>query len=468
MLPILKTYTFSEVLDKRDMIETIGTVRLNLRVDKTLKDGKAPIELIYSISQQRKYYNSGFKIYPAYWDSKTQRGIYINTRLAKKLLPDVSANDLLTENEINDLNGGLLKIISSIDGIEKVFKIQKVAFTSQMVVDKLKEATGKATKREEATGLVFDFMDQYIKDHEATREKGSLTVYNSVKNHLKAYEDATNDKVSFDTIDYVFFQKLQTFLINRTKSDKEGNVSPMLNNTTIAKALSTLKTFLGYARKHGIKVNESYRDFAIKKEKLEVIALEQAEFDAIINLDLSAKRRLDKARNIFVFACATGLRYSDMAQLKREHIKDNVITLTVKKTKTELTIPLNSISASILDKYKDLNKPLPMISNQNLNISIKDLCKEAGIDQPIEIVRFHGKKRVVNTYPKYELIHFHTARKTFVTLSLEKGMSAEEVMEISGHSDYRSFQRYSKVTEKRKKVVMVKAWGEVNVLRVVS
>ncbi len=38
-------------------------------------------------------------------------------------------------------------------------------------------------------------------------------------------------------------------------------------------------------------------------------------------------------------------------------------------------------------------------------------------------------------------------------------MSAEEVMAITGHKDYKSFQRYVKVTEQRKKTVMLKAWG---------
>lgn len=286
-----------------------------------------------------------------------------------------------------------------------------------------------------------------------------MSVYKSIKNHLKAYQDATGNKVTFEKIDYSFFGKFQTFLINRTKIDKAGTKSPMLNNTTIAKALSTLKTFLSYARKEGIKVNDSYRDFTIKREKLEVIALEQSELDKLIQIDLSNSKRLDKVRDIFLFACATGLRFSDVQQLKREHLNKDSITIVVKKTKTALTIPLNEISSSILNKYSDLHKPLPVMSNQNLNYYIKELCELAGIDRPIEIVRFHGKKRVVNTYPKFELISFHNARKTFVTLSLEKGMSAEEVMTISGHEDYKSFKRYVNVTEKRKKVVMLKAWG---------
>jgi integrase len=237
---------------------------------------------------------------------------------------------------------------------------------------------------------------------------------------------------------------------------------------TIAKALSTLKTFLAYAKMQGVKVNQSYKDFSIKKEKLEVIALEQHELDAILALDLSTNKRLNTCRDIWTFAVATGVRYSDYAQLKREHIKNNVITLVVKKTKTELTIPLNAMSAAVLDKYKHEPRPLPIVSGQNLNYSIKDLCQLAGIDSQIEIVRYNGKKRNVIVYPKYELVHFHTARKTFCTLSLEKGMSAEEVMEISGHSDYRSFKRYVKVTEKRKKVVMAKAWGEVSNLKIVG
>ncbi|MEJ5994963.1 site-specific integrase [Pedobacter sp. Du54] len=449
------------------MIETIGTVRFNLRIDKTLKDGKAPVELIYSISQQRKYYNTGIKLYPEYWDVKNQSAFYIPLREAKKLFPQLNPINLFTELEITEINKSLLSVVNSIDTIEKSYQINKTAFTSEMVINTLKGANGGVTKKAEQSNYLFDFMDQYINDHEATREAGSLTVYKSVKNHLKAYQEATRHKVTFETIDYSFFNKLQTFLINRVKTDKAGNESPMLNNTTIAKALSTLKTFLSYARRQGIKVNESYRDFTIKKEKLEVIALEQSELNSILDLNLEGNNRLDKARDIFVFSCATGLRYSDVAQLKWEHIKNNIITLTVKKTKTELTIPLNSISAAILSKYKNQHKPLPTISNQNLNYNIKDLCKLAGITSPIEIVRFNGKKRNVVVYPKYELIHFHTGRKTFVTLSLEKGMSAEEVMEISGHSDYRSFKRYVKVTEKRKTVVMRKAWGEVSNLKVV-
>jgi len=446
----------------------IGTIRYEVRKGVTAKDGKFPISLIYSISGQRVRYSTGLITYAEYWDSKKQSLIFINQRLAKKLLPEVNPHLLLSEFEVKEFNKTLSDISSAIIDIEKKFSALKIVFSSAMIIDELKAQNKVVTKKEEPNNFLFDFMEQYIKDHESTRVKGSLSVYKSVKRHLEAYQKETKHKVTFETIDYAFFNKLNTFLINRVKTDKKGNLSPQLNNTTIAKALSTLKTFLGYARKQGIKVSDSYKDFSIKKESLEVIALEQAELDSLISIDLSNNKRLDQVRDVFVFACATGLRYSDVALLKREHIIDDTITIVVKKTKSRLTVQLNQVSYDILEKYKKHHKILPIISNQKLNDYIKELCELAKITTPIEIVRFYGAKRSVITFPKFELIHFHTARKTFCTLSLEKGMSAEEVMEISGHQTYNSFKRYIKVTENRKKTVMMKAWGAPDKLKVVS
>lgn len=443
----------------------MSTLRFNLRTDKPDKFTKCPLELIYQVSGQRKYFLiKDAKLNPINWDAERQIAVYVNPVKAKKLISIASVQNLdeiiLLESEIENINDNILKVKSEIKDIEKRFELDKITYTTSLVINALKEGSTKKTQKEEHRDLLFNFIDKYLSDHASSREAGSLSVYKSVKNHLLSYQNETRQKVRFETIDYAFFQRFQNYLIGRTKTDSKGEVTSLLNNTTIAKVLSTLKTFLGYARKNGIKVNDSYKDFSIKKEKLEVIALTEIEFLTLLNMDLSNHKKLDQVRDIFCFSCASGLRISDMQQLRREHIKRDEICLNVKKTKSELTIPLNSITASILDKYKEQYKPLPLISSQKLNIYIKELCKKAKIDEQIEIVRFRGAKRESTIYPKYELIHLHTGRKTFCTLSLEKGMSAEQVMSISGHTDYKSFKRYVDVTEKLKKVVMVKAWGE--------
>jgi integrase len=426
-----------------------GTIRFELRPEKKLKSGKVPIGLIYSTKGNRKRFSTGQALFPFNWNNQTQRGVYISNKAAKKIEPDLATSLLLTELEIDEINSKLYSISQDIENHERDFIRKSTEFSSQNIIDLLNDAKKPILKNEEANNYIFSFIDQYLIDHKATRAKGSLAVYKALKVHLKAYEEFYKTRINFNAIDYKFFQSFHNFLIEERD----------ILNTTIAKQLSTLKTFLGYARMHGVKINEGYRDFRIKRETLEVIALTQSELDALLDLDLSQNIRLKQIRDVFCFACATGLRYSDLKQLQWEHIKETEIVLTMIKGKEILRIPLSTISQRVLNTYSGKHKPLPVISAANMNKYVKELCKLAGIDERLEKVRFKGPNRIVEISPKYKRITNHTARKTFATLSLEKGMNAEETMAVTGHKDYKSFKRYIKVTEDRKKVVVTKAWG---------
>ncbi len=433
-----------------------GTIKVHLRLDKTLKDGMTPIELVYSVSNQRKYLNTGLKVYPKYWDSITQRSRYVPLKEARRLQP---LNHILTEDEVDDIANQLDLICAKLRAIEQGYSVRKEPFSSKMVLSEYRRQLIPLKKKEEPNNYVFDFISQYIRDNSVSRVKGSLSVYRSLGVHLKAYQDHSGRSITFESIDYSFFQSFQNFLIGRTVTLKNGESKGLLNNTTIAKQLSTLKTFLSYARRRGITLNDDYRDYRINRQSLEVIALTQVELDKLLSFDLSNNSRLGRVRDVFCFSCFTGLRYSDLKQLRWEHIKSDEIILTVTKTKSRLIVPLSKYSSSILEKYEDCERPLPVMSSQNMNYALKDLGELVGIDEPIEIVRYRGPNRIVNVYPKYKLLTIHTGRKTFATLSLERGMSAEETMSITGHSDYKSFRRYVRITEERKKVVMNKAWG---------
>jgi hypothetical protein len=88
-------------------------------------------------------------------------------------------------------------------------------------------------------------------------------------------------------------------------------------------------------------------------------------------------------RDVFCFSCATSLRYSDLVQLRRDHIRHGAIHKTAEKTSQRLKIRLNVMASAILAKYKDLKKPLPVISNQKTNQYLKELCALAEINTPI-------------------------------------------------------------------------------------
>ncbi len=98
------------------------------------------------------------------------------------------------------------------------------------------------------------------------------------------------------------------------------------------------------------------------------------------------KSHLEKIKDVFLFQCFIGLRFSDVENLKKSDVKDNHIVITVIKTTKTLIIDLNSHSKSILDKYanEDINnnKALPTITNQKTNDYLKELIELVGIDEP--------------------------------------------------------------------------------------
>jgi len=434
-----------------------ATVKFILRHDLENKKGEQPLMIVVHLGGKRKLMSSGIKLLPDLWSADKQEIVDMTakqkTQLEKKFGSAVPPKSYLLQYQDE-----LLQIRNKIRQIEESFRAKQVPYDLDMLMTRIKESKKTVIKKSEPSYSVYDFIDLYIKENELTRVKGSMIVYKSLKRHLKNYQDEIRENVKFENMDYAFMQGFQNFLINHKIVHRTTGTVSTLNNITIAKQLSTLKTFLGYARRKGFKIADGYKDFTIKKEKLEVIALNRSEFDSLYDLDLSSSSRLQQVRDVFLFSCVTGYRFSDLCQLKREHIKEDEIRMTITKTKEPSVVPLTRISREILKKYEERVSPLPMISNQKFNEYIKELCELAQINDPVEIIRYRGAVREAIIYPKHELISAHTGRKTFVTLSLSKGIPAEVVMKITGHSDYKSFKRYVDVDEDRKRSAMSLAW----------
>jgi integrase len=437
----------------------MGTIRLTLQTNKKNTIGKAPVLLIYQVSGVRKYLGTGVTLFADNWDEDLQQAKFFPEAKLKKSHPQAKAFDLPTSDDIRLINADLLKLVRRVKDSESRLKLDGIAFTAAMVIEPMQKAAIGKPKKINEENLIPAYIDRHIKERKELLVPGSLSVYRALKRHLIDFEKYSGSKPCFSEIDSSYLNRFYSYLVSRPK--KRGSDELGLNNTTAAKQVTTLKTFLNKAKGDGIKVSDRYKDFRIKRDKLEVIALTDNEFRTLFNLDLSENKALDKVRDVFCFSCVTGLRYSDLAQLKREHIKTNVIKIRVRKTRTELSIPLNPYAVSIINKYKNYLNPLPIISNQKTNKHIKDLCKIAGICEPIEKVRYKGAKSITVTKPKYEFISCHSGRKSFVTISLARGMSAEEVMKITGHESYESFKRYTNITEERKIESMQKAWGEI-------
>ncbi|MDG1277143.1 MAG: site-specific integrase [Algoriphagus sp.] len=434
-----------------------ATIRFLLRHDLENKKGEQPLMMVVHLGGQRKLISTGIRLIPDLWSAEKQE-IVDMTAKQKTQLEKKFGSAIPTKSNLLQHQDELIEIRNKVRQIEEAFRAKNQPYDLEMLMSKIKESKQPRIKKSEPTELVYDFIDQYIEENGLTRVKGSLVVYKSLKKHLKNFQEKSRTNLRFENMDYSFMLKFQNFLVEWKEVHPTTGSVKSLNNISIAKQISTLKTFLGYARRRGIKIHEGYKEYSVKKDRLEVIALTQKEFDLLYAFDVSSNPRLSQVKDIFLFSCVTGYRFSDLLQLKREHIKQNEIRLTITKTKEPSVVPLTRISREILEKYEERILPLPMISNQKFNKYVKELCELAEIKDPVEIVRYRGAVRDSKIYPKHDLISAHTGRKTFVTLSLGKGIPAEVVMKITGHSDYKSFKRYVEVDEDRKRDAMSLAW----------
>jgi integrase len=236
-----------------------------------------------------------------------------------------------------------------------------------------------------------------------------------------------------------------------------------MRNNTLEKQISYLKWFLRWSVKKGYNNNIAFETFKPKLKNIQkkVIFLTWKELNRLREYIIpDTKKYLERVRDVFLFCCFTGLRYSDVYNLKRSDVKDDRIEITTIKTADSLIIELNNHSKTILDKYKGIafenDKVLPVISNQKMNDYLKELAELAEINEPVRETYYKGNERIDVVAPKYALLGTHAGRRTFICNALSLGIPAQVVMKWTGHSDYKAMKPYIDIADDIKASAMDK------------
>jgi len=202
------------------------------------------------------------------------------------------------------------------------------------------------------------------------------------------------------------------------------------------KLISHLRTILLIAKNNGWLHTDPFANYKIQTEKTDRAFLNQQELESIMNKEFSIKR-LNYARDVFLFSCFTGLAYIDVFNLRETNIReafDGNLWVIGKRAKTNVryNVPLLDIPKMILKKYKGLlpdGELLPVISNQKINFYLKEIAELCEIDK---------------------LLTFHVARHTFATtVTLSKGVSIETVSKMLGHTNIKTTQIYARITDSK-------------------
>lgn len=289
---------------------------------------------------------------------------------------------------------------------------------------------------------------------EATYEK-----FHAMRNHLKGLRDRKR-RLGLKTFDFDFDFFGEEGLLSYLEYLRDVK---NMKNSTIEKHLELLGWFLRWSLQKGFHHNNCFETFRpkFKKTQRKVVFLTKQELETLENYEIpETKLYLHRVRDVFLFCCFTGLRHSDVYNLKRCDVKDDHIEVTTVKTFDSLRIELNDHSRAILGKYEPYSFPedkaLPVISNQRMNVYLHELCKLAGLKEKIRQTYYRGNERIDVVKPKYELIGTHTGRRTFICNALGMGISPQIVMKWTGHSDYKAMKPYIDVADEIKAEAMKK------------
>lgn len=399
-----------------------------------------PIRMRVTYARNRIEFTTGYRIDVAKWDDTKQR---VRNGCSNKLKQSAS--------EINaDLNG----YFNTIQAIFKEFEVQDTTPTPEQLKDAFNARCGNKEDVPPIEAMFFTAFDEFV------REEGNLnnwtaatyTKFEAVKKHLEGFDPG----LTFDAFDEIKLTDYVTYL----REVKQ------MRNSTIGKQMGFLKWFLRWAFRKGYTDNRAFDGFKpkLKTTAKKVIFLTWDELTQLRDYPIPAtKQYLERVRDVFLFTCFTGLRYSDAYNLKRSDIKGDRIEITTVKTADSLTIELNDHSRAILGKYKDVHfendKALPVISNQKMNDYLKELCELAGIDEPVRETYYKGNERIDEITPKYALMGTHAGRRTFICNALSLGIPAQVVMKWTGHSDYKAMKPYIDIADEIKANAMSKFNG---------
>ena len=395
-------------VEQKMLVKMRVTINFQLKKSKAREDDKCPVYLRCTLDGERFELSTGIFILPDLWSrgrqesrGKTEEAMVVKSRLGKVATKVQDAFSFLESTE------------------------------ERFTVFDLKEKLLSPRKK---AGLISVF-DSVIKDIEARvgvdYSQGTLKHYKTSRKRIKGFISFQfkRQELPVSSVDYGFINAMDVYLKQKFR------VKPNTAVTYHKHLKKVLNTAIGlnyiianpYERFKVIR-NESHRDY-----------LTLQELGKIRDKEISTQR-LGQVRDIFVFACYTGLGYAELKKLGREHIHqgddgDEWIVIDRNKTDIRCRIPLLPQAKELLKKYERhlvceiTGKLLPVNSNQKMNEYLKELAVICGIDKNLTM---------------------HVSRHTFATsVTLTNGVPIETVSKMLGHTSIKTTQIYARIVDKK-------------------
>ncbi len=278
-----------------------------------------------------------------------------------------------------------------------------------------------------STESFYDFcLDEIGHMKKAGFAKETIRSYESYVSKLKRYKPA----LAFLDITMDFLRRLNEKMVSN------GN-----KQNTRQKMFAFINTMLNRAKAKGIvKENILNHNMPVKKKEGQRSFLTLEELKLLEDHQPSSKN-LRIVLDYFLFACYTGLRYTDLRNLRFTGIVkidgQSHIRIIMHKTKDEVTIPLIPKARELIPQKGFINQRVFKVRcNQVSNRDLKTLVSAVGIEKKVTM---------------------HCARHTFATVALSLGIDIMVISKILGHKELGTTRIYAKLQDRRK-IEEMKKW----------
>ena len=372
------------------------------------KSGKAPIMGRITVNRTIAQFSSKLSCTPELWNpresrlnGKSKEAVEINAKIDKLLLAINSAFDSLLDRKI-DFDATAVK-----EAFQGSVETQMTLLRRLDIhIEDMQSRIGIDVAKSSMSTYIYTrrYLGEFIKK----RFKVEDLAFGQLNEHL-AYE-------------------FQEYVLK----DKGLAVDTARHYLAILKKICRLAFKEGHAEKR------YFVNFKLPKENRKAPrALSREDFEKIRDLEIPASRVTHNiARDLFLFACYTGVPYADAVSITDDNIytDDNgALWLKYLRKKNEHLgrVKLLPEAIALIEKYRSNERKelFPMIHHPNLRRHMKGLRDLAGI--------------------KTDLV-YHMGRHTFGSLiTLEAGVPIETISKMLGHTNLTTTQLYAKVTPKK-------------------
>ncbi|PHK99358.1 hypothetical protein CGL56_07865 [Neolewinella marina] len=404
--------------------------KVNFNIYNATKES-GTVYLTMTVNGGRIRFAPGISVNPSYWDKKRKR-------------LDGRAN--LDGNHARGINA----ILDKWEDLALRIYTDNTRITAEDLKERLvEERDGKIGLPKEVINTLDGFARFYVEEQKATASNPrNFDPLATTATYLERYAAHTNKSIYWREIDKSFARKFRAFL-ERKEFD--------LSHNQVANIFYRLRHIMKAAGPDvgakGFHENKAYLlpEFKLSEEAAYRHYLNEDELAQFLACDLSDQPHLEKARDLFVLNAYTGLRRSDAKRVTRDHYyvsdKGNEqIKIYTGKSSKYVHIPLMPEARAILEKY---DWKLPLTADQTYNENIKVAAKLAGLDERMTHTHTRAGKTVTESFPKYERIRSHDARRSFATNFYELGFPAALLMQITGHAREDTFFKYICTTPER-------------------